>query len=219
MLARHRSAHAEQGWRAGRGATHLRRFLGALLKHANLRRSAAKARAGGISSRCRPACERAPACAPGCPLGRLRPRRLRPCRLRPTLLSVTYGMLPSSWQGTKALSTMGSPQMSASLMVPGPALVMMTSAGAQAPGAARAAWRGVARCGVVRSNGWREWRGPRRATRQPHAGVGGVRRRQAQAAAGRAGGPAGRGWGSPEADMISGMLVTKPLTTTCMPGG
>ncbi len=36
-------------------------------------------------------------------------------------------MLPSSWQGTKALSTMGSPQMSASLMVPGPALVMMTS--------------------------------------------------------------------------------------------
>lgn len=36
-------------------------------------------------------------------------------------------MLPSSWQGTKALSTKGRPQMSASLMVPGPALVMMTS--------------------------------------------------------------------------------------------
>ena len=34
--------------------------------------------------------------------------------------------MPRAWQGMKPLSTMGRPQMSASAMVPGPALVTMT---------------------------------------------------------------------------------------------
>mmetsp|Transcript_24416 Transcript_24416/g.62069 ORF Transcript_24416/g.62069 Transcript_24416/m.62069 type:complete len:209 (-) Transcript_24416:945-1571(-) len=45
----------------------------------------------------------------------------------PTRFSTTYGMLPSSWQGMLPLSRMGRPEMSASAMVPGPALVMMAS--------------------------------------------------------------------------------------------
>mmetsp|Transcript_21581 Transcript_21581/g.69771 ORF Transcript_21581/g.69771 Transcript_21581/m.69771 type:complete len:267 (-) Transcript_21581:322-1122(-) len=45
----------------------------------------------------------------------------------PTLFSRTNGMLPSSWHGMQPLSTTGRPVMSASAMVPGPALVMMAS--------------------------------------------------------------------------------------------
>ena len=43
------------------------------------------------------------------------------------LTSTTKGTLPSSWHGMAPLSSSGTPRMSASAMVPGPALVMTTS--------------------------------------------------------------------------------------------
>ena len=128
-------------------------------------------------------------------------------------LSTTYGMLPSSWQGTKALSTMGSPQISASLMVPGPALVMMTSGGGERGGKT-----------VEGSESGMDGRGGQDssvalepATRR-RARKGGLHSARFLPGSCQAG-PPQRGQRAPEALISSGMLVTKPLISTCMPGG